>query len=159
MHEDPIQYELDLTERVESMFINDTHLFLGLCNLPPSLSSLLLWSRPKSLWQGKVAVFSIRDWKWVTDLQPPAEVGTGDNLPKVVGCDKIVVAIMWENIITVWNSGHRGLEAVGTKSGSQGPSESLQDHQKRHFGPKRALLGPLEGHEEVQYQAKVCGIQ
>ena len=34
MHEDPIQYELDLTERVESMFINDTHLFLGLCNLP-----------------------------------------------------------------------------------------------------------------------------
>ena len=32
---------------------------------------------------------------------------------------------------------------VGTKSGSRGPSESLQDLQKGHFGPKRALLGLL----------------
>ena len=32
--------------------------------------------------------------------------------------------------------------AVGTKSGSRGPSESLQDLPKAHFGPKRALLGP-----------------
>ena len=33
--------------------------------------------------------------------------------------------------------------AVGTKSGPWGPSESIQDRQKRHLGPKKALLGPL----------------
>ena len=32
------------------------------------------------------------------------------------------------------------LGAVGTKSGSLGPSEDLQGPQKVHFGPKRALV-------------------
>ena len=35
------------------------------------------------------------------------------------------------------------LAAVGTKSGPLGPSDDLRGLQKGHFGPKRALLGPL----------------
>ena len=34
-------------------------------------------------------------------------------------------------------------EGVGTKYGPYGPSQDLQDPQKGHFGPKRALLRPL----------------
>ena len=47
--------------------------------------------------------------------------------------------------------------AVGTKSGPWGPSESIQDPQKRHLGLKRALLWAPGGQEKAQYQAQVCG--
>ena len=54
-----------------------------------------------------------------------------------------------------WSHGYHTLWPVGTKSGSRGPSESLQDSQKGHFGPKRALLGALGAKKRSQ----VCGIQ
>ena len=44
--------------------------------------------------------------------------------------------------------------AVGTKSGSRGPSESLQEPQKGYLGPKRAILGPLRANKRPNNRSK-----
>ena len=44
--------------------------------------------------------------------------------------------------------------AVETKSGSRGPSESLQDPQKGYLGPKRAILGPLGAKKRSNNRSK-----
>ena len=48
-----------------------------------------------------------------------------------------------KSVVTMSSTQAQQLEGVGTKYGLSGPSEDLQDPQKGHFGPKRALLGPL----------------
>ena len=48
-----------------------------------------------------------------------------------------------KSVVTMSSTQAQQLEGVGTKYGLSRPSEDLQDPQKGHFGPKRALLGPL----------------
>ena len=46
------------------------------------------------------------------------------------------------------------LEAVGTKFGPLGLSWDLWGHQKGHFGPKMALLGPLGAQKRADTRPK-----
>ena len=48
-----------------------------------------------------------------------------------------------KSVVTMSPTQAQQPEGVGTEYGPSGPSEDLQDPHKGHFGPKRALLGPL----------------
>ena len=48
-----------------------------------------------------------------------------------------------KSVVTMSPTQAQQPEGVGTQYGPSVPSEDLQDPHKGHFGPKRALLGPL----------------
>ena len=77
--------EVEEIEGVDTIFCNDAHVFCGLGS-------------------GKVGVYNLATGQWVTDLMP-GEVDTIHcNCTKVSGSKTLVAALMWQSIVTVWNS-------------------------------------------------------